>query len=213
MFGPSIALWMAVFPDPLNSPARYARTLTVIGLLSVADADNDVVPWVRAFHNVVYLDVTAIGWCSLELFYGLSPAVRSLRLQVPKTRPSAIFGLICSFPLLEDIALLSLSSDSENDGWTTPPTFPRSIKSLLLSAGIGPVTRRLLDLPNGPRFTKIAFELLHESDFDVVMVLVSRHSDTLEYLDITEDTLGVFPSPPVPDQYLTAIIRASHDLV
>ena len=45
------------------------------------------------------------------------------------------------------------------------------------------------------------------------MDLVSRYSDSLESLDITENLLGVFSSPPVPDRYLTATIRAGHDFL
>ena len=61
-YGPSIALWIAVFPDPLNSPAHHTRNLAVTGLRSVADTDNDAIPWIRAFHNVVHLDVKTLGW-------------------------------------------------------------------------------------------------------------------------------------------------------
>ena len=212
-FGPSIGLWMTVFPDPLNSPAHYTRTLTVTGLRFEAGTDDEVTPWLRAFYNVVDLRVETLGWSDPELFRGLSPNIRSLRLVAPMTRPSAMFGLIYSFPLLEDLTLLSLSSEPGDDGWVIPSTLPTPTRSLLLSGGIGPVIRRLLDLQNAPHLTKIAFEFLYETDFRLAMNLVSRCSGTLESLDITEVLLGAFPSPSVLYRYLTATIRASHDLV
>jgi len=197
--GPSIRRWIAAFPDPLNSPAHYTRTLTVIGLRLVTGTGEDVTPWIRAFHNVVHLHVETKCWSGPDLashvpFHGLSPAIRSLRLESPDTQPSIIFKLICSFPLLEDLTLLTLISAPAPDEWTTPSTSPTLTGSLLLSGGISPtITRRLLDLPNGLHFTKITLEPLHGSDPDLTADLVSRCSDTLEYLDITKGTLGVFP--------------------
>jgi len=202
-----IGLWRAVFPDPLNSPAHYTRSLTITSLRF----NNDVIPWIRSFRSVVHLHVKTLGWNSLVLFRGLSHTVRSLRLDAPNTLPSVIFDLICSFPLLEDIALFTLYS--EDDDWTGPPSLPKFARSLSLSGMIIPVTRRLLDLPTGLHFTKVTLELLHEADFELAIDLVSRCSDTLESLDITEDLTGVLPSPSVADRNLTTMIRASHDLL
>ena len=214
--GPSLKLWMAAFPDPLNSPAHYTRTLTVIGLRFVAGTGNDVTPWIRSFHNVVHLDVetrgrTSFERASLSLFPGLSPAIKSLRLKSLHTPPCTLFDLIYSFSLLEDLTLLALASVPEPDHWTTPSTFPRFTGSLLLSGGIGPITRRLLDLPNGLHFTKIALTFDYEADFKLATDLVSRCSHILESLNVTKDP-GAFPSPPVSGRCLTTMIRASHDL-
>jgi len=204
MFWPSITFWMTVFPDPLTSPAHYTRTLTVTGLRVGTVTNNDVTPWIRAFRNVVHLHVKTLGWSSPGLFRGLSPIVRSLHLEAPNTRPSAIFDVICSFPLLEDLALFALSSKTEDDDRTTPPTLPRLVRSLLLSGWINLATRRLLDVPNDLHLTKLTFELLHETDFKPAMDLVSRCSDTLESLCITEVFTSMFPLPPTPVRYLTA---------
>ena len=110
-FGPSIELRIAVFPDPLNSPAHYTRTLTVIGLRSTTGTGTDVIPWVRAFHNVVCLDVQTLGRGSHELFYGLSPVVRSFHLEAPKAKLSEISVLFVPSPF-STISHYSLSVPS-----------------------------------------------------------------------------------------------------
>ena len=112
-YGPStVRHWIAAFPDPLNSPAHYARTLTVIGLRLVTRTGENVTPWIRAFHNVVQLHVELQGWgglddrASLVPFHGLSPAIRLLRLKSSVTQPSVNFELLCSFSLLEELEFL-----------------------------------------------------------------------------------------------------------
>ena len=215
--GPSIRLWTAAFPDPFNSPAHYTRILRVINIGFIAGTKNDVTPWIRAFHNVVHLHVETKGWSGPDWashvpFHGLSPAIRSLHLESPYTQPSIIFELICSFSLLEDLTLLALFPAPPRDEWITPLTFPRLTGSLLLSGSTSPITRRLLDLPNGLYFTKITLVFDYEADFKLATDLVSRCSDTLESLDVTREP-GEFPSFPVSDQYLTTMIRTSHDLV
>ena len=194
-----IESWIKAFPDPLNSPAHYTRTLTVAGLQATAAAGIDWGRWIRAFHSIVHLHVNSHSLAPLR---GLSSAIKSLCLEYPQARASEVLDLMCSFPLLGDVALLVLRFEDETSDWTTPSTLQRLTGSLALSGmvgGIGPITRRLLDLPGVLCFSKIALIWIDEADFKLAADLVSRCSGTLESLDVTEDLLGAFPSSHVPD--------------
>ena len=135
--------------------------------------------------------------------------VRSLRLTYTSF---GVFDLICSFPLLEDLALVDLCpEDGTFDGRKTPSTSPRLTGSLDLSAreGIRSATRQLLDFPDGLRFAKITVECRGE-DFGSATDLVSSCSDTLESLDICCFPVGAFPSASLIDQCLTAARGRRH---
>ena len=209
--------WMKAFPDPSSSPAHHTRTLTIHGRQLITAAGAGVGRWIRAFHNVVHLHAGTRGLgddqVSLVPFHGLSAAIKSLRLESTHARPSEVFGLICSFPILEDFALLVFGYGDETDRWTAPPASPRLTGSLELRSvigGIGPITRRLLNLPNGPNFTKIVLACVDETDFESTTDLVSGCSGTLESLDVSDYLPGVFPSVPAPDRYLTATLSPVH---
>ena len=65
--------------------------------------------------------------------------------------------------------------------------------------GIQSITRRLLDLPNGINFMKIAVLWFSEEDVKSTMDLVSRCVDTLQSLDIASHRSGMSRSlPPIP---------------
>jgi hypothetical protein len=187
-----IKLWKKTFPDPSNSPAHHTRHLSIYGLSVVTAADADMGGWIRAFHNVVHLYLQPFGseghQVSLVPFHGFSPNLRSLRLTFTS---SEVLDLICSFPLLEDLALAPFGSGS--DVWNTPSTSPKLTGSLDLRAfgTIRPVARRLVGLP-GLHFTKITIAYLNE-DVESVTDLVSKCSNTLKYLDIRYRAPGVFP--------------------
>ena len=76
--------------------------------------------------------------------------------------------------------------------------------------GIRPAVRRLLELPSGLRFSKIAITCPDE-DVESAMDLVSECSDTLEYLSMTYHNRGAFLSllAPVVDRYLTTTCEYS----
>ena len=208
--------WVKAFPNPPNSPAHYTRTLTVLSHRAAVTAV--AVDWIRAFHNIVHLHLYG---CLLSPFHGLSPAVRSLRLEYPEARTSKILDFMCSFPLLEDFALL-LGPGSDTDDWTAPSTLPRLTGSLGLGGmvgGIGNIMRRLLDIQGGLHFTKIALTWMDGTDFKLAVDLISRCSRTVQFLDLTEDLYrtedrpGAFPSHLVPDLCLTAALRPCRDRV
>jgi len=126
-------LWAETFPDPSDSPAYYTRTLTIQGPLALTSAGANAGRWVRAFHNVVHLRVSNHP---LIPFHGLSPTIKSLQLQFDYASPSEAFGLICSFPLLEDLELRVYGYGNQVDEWTTPSASPRLAGSLR-TVGIG----------------------------------------------------------------------------
>jgi hypothetical protein len=126
---------------------------------------------------------------SLAPFHGLSPTLRSLQLDFAF---SEVLNLICSFPLLEDLALVAFRHGS--DTWNTPLTSPKLTGSLELKAlkGIRPAARRLVRLPGGLHFTRIKIVSIKE-DVESTMDLMSKCSDTLESLDIFYCAPGVLP--------------------
>ena len=198
-------MWKGAFPDPSNSPARHTRTLSIYGIPAPTATDEEVDSWIRAFHSVVHLRLESLNQAALLPFYGLSPTVRSLRLTY--TTPE-IFPFVCSFPLLEDLALVGLDYQTDAGGWNAPLTSPKLTGSLDLRVfgSVRPVVRRLLDLPDGLHFSKITV-LFSEEAVALVMDLVSRCSCTLESLAIIYSPMGAFPSVPVTIQYLTVTRR------
>ena len=205
-----VKLWEETFPDPFNSPARYTRSLTIHRFQEITSVANGVGCWIRAFSGIVRLHVNIYVYSARAVssvpLRGLSPALKSLRLtygcSVP---PSEIFGLVCSFPLLEDLALYTLGDNSEVDGWNIPSTSPKftGYLDLAIPGGIRPTVDRLLELPSGLHFSKISVVCLVE-DVKPMIDLVSECSDTLESLSIYYYLEGAaFPSPSVIDQYLT----------
>jgi len=112
-----------------------------------------------------------------------------------------VIDFVCSFPLLKDLALISIIPESDTDGWNPPLSSPKFTGSLNLRpfGRARPVIRRLLDLPGGLYFSEVTVVFTDE-DVESVTDLVSRCSDTLEFLAIVYLSPGVFPSAPVIDQ-------------
>ncbi|KAF9647357.1 hypothetical protein BDM02DRAFT_2704363 [Thelephora ganbajun] len=189
----SLSLWREAFPDPTNSPAHHARTLSIRHPELITTADTDTL---RTFCGVVCLKVHAGLPCnqavSLVPLHGFSPIIRSLHLICTTLQNSEVFGLICSFPLLEDLALISRARRRRDEVWNAPLTSPKLTGSLDLHMGEGIrlVTRRLLDLPNGLHFTRIVVPLVYQEDVRWIMDLVSKCSGTLESLAVTNHLFG-----------------------
>jgi len=202
----SVRSWMEIFPDPSNSPAHHTRSLVISDLPTCIALGMDMDGCIRAFRNVEHLHLERSIWTShpaaLVPFFGFSPAVRSLRLTSTSLE---VFDLICSFPLLEDLALVDLCpEDGTVNGRKAPSTSPKLTGSLDLGArgGIRSATRRLLDFPGGLRFAKITMECIGK-DFGSATDLVSRCSGTLESLNIHCFLAGAFSSVSLIDQHLT----------
>ena len=189
---PTFEQWMKTFPDPSDSPAHHTRKLTVCGIPVVTSPDVDIGDWIRSFRNLVDLCLDCRVWKdrdeALIPFYGLSPTVRSLSLTYT---PVEVFDLVCSFPLLEDLALIGIVP-RDTVGRCTQASSPKLTGSLSLKSSAG-VIGRLLDLPNGLHFTKVVLYFLGE-DTRSAMDLVSRCSGTLESLAFHYRSAHTFPS-------------------
>ena len=192
---------MKAFPDPSNSPVHYTQSLTIVSAQLVTAADTNVGRWIRAFHNIVHLRVDTRGLderqVSLVPLQGLSPTVRSLRVDSNSPRHSEVLGLLCSFPLLDDFTLDAYNGRNGVDEWDPPLTSPRLTGSLglyIVTQGIGHISHLLLDLPNGLNFTKIASAYVYEEDLQTMTDLVSRRSGTIESLNVTDCLPGALPS-------------------
>ena len=205
-----IKLWKRTFPDPSNSPARHTRSLSIRRSPVVTFVDTGVGGWTRTFSGIVRLHVDIRGFgggkkVSLIPLHGLSSALKSLRLAYGSSTPSSeIFSFVCSFPLLEDLALVSLGGNSEIDEWKVPSTSPKLTGTLDLRmlGGIRPAVHRLLELPSGLHFSKISVACLKE-DVGSMVDLVSKCSDTLESLSIYYYIVGaVVLSAFVVGQYV-----------
>jgi len=146
---------------------------------------------IRTFSGIVRLQVNvhgcgAGGEVSFVPLSGLSPTLKSLHLVYWSTPPlSEIFGLACTFPLLEDISLVSLGNNREDDRWNIPLMSPKftGCLSLDMVGGVRPAVRRLLELPSGLHFSKIVI-IYFDEDVESVMDLVSKCSDTLEFFSM-----------------------------
>jgi hypothetical protein len=105
-------LWKKRFPDPSNSPARYTCSLSIYGLLPVTAIYAGVDGWACAFHHLVRL--------------GLYTPTEIDSIPLPE-----VFGFVCSFPLLEDLKLVSSNDWNDTDGWDTPSTSPKFTRSVV----------------------------------------------------------------------------------
>ncbi|KAF9780836.1 hypothetical protein BJ322DRAFT_1112234 [Thelephora terrestris] len=201
--GRHVKQWKETFPDPTNSPAHETRTLSISHPMLITAAYVDTL---LTFGCVVNLDVNTDFLngqsASLVPLLGFSPAIRSLRLTFVSLPNSEIFNLACSFPLLDDLALICRAHRHRHVAWKGPSTSPRFTGSLelCLMEGIYPTSLLLLDLPNGLHFTTISVLWLSDHDIGSTMNLVSRCSDTLESLEITNHLSGVLLSMLVLDE-------------
>lgn len=207
--GSRILRWKKTFPDPSNSPAHHTRTLFVCNLRTPTTADTDVTGWIHTFCNVIRLEFMFVDRAALGPFYGLSSTIRSLHLS---DSTAGVSDFICSFPLLEDLLLMDLSPESGAYEWDAPSTSPKLTGFLdLRTPGVTcPVTRQLLNLPGGLRFSKIHVKFDDDTEAEAVKKLVLACSDTLESLTTLCRASCAFPSASITNKYLTAIRRYGH---
>ena len=197
-----LSRWRETCPDPTNSPAHNTQTLSILYPVPITAVDTDTL---RTFCSVVHLRLDTNSWTDARMplmpLHGFSPVVTSLHLSFTHLQNSEIFNFICSFHLLEDLTLVSRDARSKQEAWNSPPTSPRLTGSLKLDLkdGLQSVTDRLLDLPDGLHFKSVTVPWLVPEDVASTTNLVSRCSETLEYLTITNFLSGTSPSVPVLD--------------
>jgi hypothetical protein len=96
-----------------------------------------------------------------------------------------------SFPLLKNLTGAARRKTIDDGGILTaakpsnPPTFTGT-----LEGGIEPFARRLLSLPGGIHFRKLALTWLHGGELLTIIALVEACVGTLESLDTTWDILS-----------------------
>ena len=194
-----IDLWKKTFPDPSDSPARYARNLSICTPAVVTSVDTSVGGLIRTFSGIIrlYMDIRGFGGgrnISFVPLRGLSPTLKTLCLIYDTAPPpSEIFGFVCSFPLLENLALVSLGNYNEVGTWSIPLTSPKLTGCLVLRMpyGFRSAVHRLLELPGGLRFSKIMVSCPDE-DIELTADLISKCSDTLEFLEVVRGYKGAF---------------------
>ena len=209
-----VSRWLETFPDPTNSPAHNARALSIRYSKYLSVQDIETFPtFPNAIHFNVETNVTPGYGVRLLPLHRISTVIRSLRLVSNSLRDSEAFGLICSLPLLEDLALISRVPRPPEE-WTRPQTSPRLTGSLELyvERGIRPVTHKLLDLPDGLHFKRIVVRVFSLQDVGSATDLVSGCSDTLESLSIVYPFSRVSHSTPVPNRNLTFRVDPSSSI-
>ena len=205
--------WKKTFPDLLESPAYHARTLFIGCPHAITTGDAEVGGWIRTFYNVVNLEVwTSLGLddrdVSLVPFHNFTPILKSLRVFTSSIPRSRILDLVCSLPLLEDLAVIDHThidglggSDWYQDGFqpSTSPALTGTLE-LNLKRRMEPTARLLLDLPNGLHFRKLVCRWEIEENVLWTRALVEACSDTLERVDLQvwNSASPSFPLRPGP---------------
>jgi len=187
--------WKRKFPDPSTSPARYAKTLLIVCLHAVTAADAEEGGWIRAFSQVGQLEVRRPPGgpaISLVPFHGFSPVMKTLRLGSTISSSSGIFNLILSFPLLEDLVMVSYDTEFTDNGdgsdelsaTAQPSSSPAFTGSLALQeGGLEHLGHWLLSLSGGIHFRELSLTCLPK-DLLLAAALVGECSHSLESLDI-----------------------------
>jgi hypothetical protein len=159
---------------------------------------------ITGFSRVVRLEVVSSTYDAsatpLAPFRGLSPIIKSLVVNIPVLSTSQVFNFILSFPLLEDLAVITSWDAPVDDGdgsdrllfAAQPPnssTFTGSLE-LYLGGGVIHFIHRLLSLPGGIHFRKFTLTWLQGGDHLLTMALMEGCSHTLESIDINYKLCG-----------------------
>jgi len=198
--------WKETFPDPLSSPAHYAKSLSVSCIHSITLADAEEGSWVRGFPRAVHLGLGGFGplpsgrlrvtlpplyWWTLIPFHGFSPTIKSLHMAFAFLFPQTL-DFILSFPLLEDLTVTTYGvqpGEAGGSDWSSAftqpsnsPTFTGSLE--LYRGGVTGLAPRLLSLPGGIHFRRLVLTCRVRWDLPLTTALVEGCSRTLESLDI-----------------------------
>ena len=201
----SLKLWRKAFPDPTNSPAHHAHTLT-LGRALIDARDGR---WIRGFSHVERLGFVLPGpthstiHIPFATLLRLSSTVKCLFVTFNVPHPH-MFNLIRSLPLLEDLTLSGHDIILTNTGFgaiqapikSASPPLTGCLELYLFEGETLETTRQLLALPGGLHPRKLR---LWCGGDDPIWVgqLVAACSDTVEHLEIACETNRT-PSPVPP---------------
>ena len=188
----SLQSWQKTFPDPSSSPAYYTHTLICSQATNAVDTGAG--SWIKGFSRVVHFDVSppwpssGKSMDSFVPFHGFSP-VKSLRATFTVLLSSQLFNLILSFPLLEDLTVIThlgglISDKVDIVAWHSNPLMFTGTLELSMEGGLEFITHRLLSLPGRIRFRKFSIKWLREKDTSLTTALLEGCSRTLESLEI-----------------------------
>ena len=196
--------WKSKFPDPSTSPACHTRKLLVEFPLEIVDTDAEEGGWISAFSRVVDFKVDAqytdTDWPEIYLapFNRMSPMIKSLKLSFCGILSSQVYDLVYSFPLLEDLAVISYDRWITND-YGQPTASRPSISpaltgclDLCLETKTDLVASWLLSLPGGLRFRELRLAVYEEEDMLPAIALVEGCRFTLESLEVSRLSDGTF---------------------
>ena len=195
-----------LFPDPAESPACHVRSLVIRGS-DVQDAEES--GWIRSFINVTDFTVFVAENSKLNFFHKFSPSIKCLHVYSASHPLSNIFALVCSFPFLEDLTVENsepISSINQDDTAFRPSSSPPFNGTLMLKGYLEATATRMLNLPGGLNFKKIAWKSYSTEkegpEFRRMATLMERCFHTLEYIDID----FYEPSKPRPFPYGTGSV-------
>ena len=190
-------VWKKIFLDHASSPAIYTRCLSFHHAEFITDAD---VGWIRSFKEVERLEI----WThrvpengkgpeltgSFIHFHKLSQSVKLLSVGWDFLPLWDVFGIISSFPNLEDLSVTGCAGINVSDQAISRPS---SLPNLTGTLRINPMTTGFLSYlsqQNGCGFRKIVRKLWGgiDADSSYTQGVVERCSDTLEYISLDPRT-------------------------
>jgi hypothetical protein len=194
-----VVAWRNAFPDPCNSPAHHAKTLTI------RMNQNNMFPpkYIPSFCNVtrLVLHVHPNHNCQVSLLplYGFAPSLKSVRMTFQTLAAGSIMSLMYTFPLLDDLLLVGNPSESRTKATlpATPPTLSGSV-CLMVYPGMRIMVDNLLSLPSGIHFRELTLPWICDEDVCPMLDLISACSGTLESLQVLSRMDRTYPSRSLP---------------
>lgn len=230
----NLELWKKAFPDPAESPARYARIL-LIGALR----DKEERRYIEAFSLIEELHVfpglacSPSGSTAVERAFSLIPfdnfttSLKTIVVIVIPIPSLEIINIILRLPLPENLTLhcgnfsynhynfYDEDSDDKPDGLPTlsheSTTALTGTLNLNSCHSVSLALCHILNMPRGLRFRGLRLSRLIALDLALVTELVMACSDTLEHLDFTGEINddGTFRSDPSVDRLLRISSRCT----
>jgi len=228
----SMQSWKETFPDPSTSPARYAKALFICSPQIVTATCAEAGCWIGGFPRVVRFVIDGQeqfvnGWANtFALLHGISPVLRSLRVNHVGFPAPQLLSLILSFPLLEDLSITDClgsylpttlgGSASGPSASAQPSSLSAFIGSLDLDirGGMEPIAHRLLALSGGMYCRKLTLKFtynrirhlrLHKSD--LVLFLVDLGSASFNLSEATKLRDVTFRIATLRVEWITLALR------